>query len=58
MARTIHVLGIDSATLVCHVVGLDDSGHVVLRQRLTRSEWLTCMAHVPPHGDGSLWQCP
>jgi transposase len=47
-ARTIHVLGIDIATLVFHVVGMDASGHVVLRQRLARSELLSFMAKVPP----------
>jgi hypothetical protein len=38
MAQTISVLGIDIAKLVCHVVGMDDAGHVVLRKRLARSE--------------------
>jgi hypothetical protein len=32
MAQTISVLGIDIAKLVFHVVGMDDSGHVVLRK--------------------------
>jgi transposase len=42
------VLGIDIAKQVFHVVGMDDSGHVVLRKRLARSTWLTFMANVPP----------
>jgi hypothetical protein len=32
MAQQINVLGIDIATLVCHIVGMDDTGHVVLRK--------------------------
>jgi transposase len=48
MAQTIRVLGIDIAKRVFHVVGMDDSGHVVLRKRLARSEWLTFIANVPP----------
>jgi hypothetical protein len=37
MAQRIRGLGIDIATLVCHVVGMDDTGHVVLRKRMARS---------------------
>ena len=48
MAQTIGVLGIDIAKQVFHVVGMDDSGHVVLRKRLARSTLLTFMANVPP----------
>jgi transposase len=48
MAQTISVLGIDIAKLVFHVVGMNDSGHVVLRKRIARSELLTFMANVPP----------
>jgi transposase len=48
MAQTINVLGIDIAKLVFHVVGMDDSGQVVLRKRLARSELLTFIANVPP----------
>jgi transposase len=48
MAQTITVLGIDIAKLVFHVVGMDDSGHVVLRKRITRSELLTFIANLPP----------
>ena len=48
MAQTISVLGIDLAKLVFHVVGMDDSGHVVLRKRITRSALLTFIANVPP----------
>jgi transposase len=48
MAQTISVLGIDLAKLVFHVVGMDDSGHVVLRKRITRSALLTFIANLPP----------
>jgi hypothetical protein len=50
MAHTIRVRGIDIATLVFHVVGMDDSGHVILRKRLARSAWLTFIANLPPVG--------
>src|SRR2546430_11815885 len=48
MVQTITVLGIDIGKLVFHVVGMDDSGHVVLRKRLARSELLTFVAKLPP----------
>jgi hypothetical protein len=43
------VLRINMAQWVLHVVGMDDTGAVVLRKRLVRSEWLAFMANVPPH---------
>jgi transposase len=48
MAPTISVRGIAIAKLVFHVVGMDDSGPVVLRKRIARRAWLTFMANVPP----------
>ena len=48
MAQNITVLGIDIAKLVFHVVGMDDSGQVVLRKRLAQSALLTSIAKVPP----------
>jgi transposase len=48
MAQTITVLGIDIAKLVFHVVGMDDSGQVVLRKRLARNELLAFIANLPP----------
>ena len=48
MAQQISVLGIDIAKLVFHVVGVDDTGHVVLRKRIARSELLTFIANVLP----------
>jgi transposase len=46
MARKMSVLGIDIAKLVFHVVGMDDTGHVVLRKRLVRSELLPFIAQL------------
>jgi transposase len=48
MAQTISALGIDIAKLVFHIVGMDDSGHVVLRKRIARSDLLTFIANLPP----------
>src|SRR5688572_16991170 len=47
MAQQIRVLGIDIAKLVFHVVGMDDTGHVVLRKRMARSELLHFIATLP-----------
>jgi transposase len=48
MAQTITVLGIDIAKLVFHVVGMDDTGHVVLRKRIARGALLHFIATLPP----------
>src|SRR5262245_58116064 len=48
MTQQMSVLGIDIAKLVFHVVGMDDTGHVVLRKRLARSELLPFIAKLPP----------
>jgi transposase len=48
MAQQMSVLGIDIAKLVFYVVGMDDTGHVVLRKRLARSELLPFIAKLPP----------
>jgi transposase len=48
MAQKSRVLGIDIAKLVFHVVGMHDSGQVVLRKRLARSALLHCIAPLPP----------
>jgi transposase len=48
MAQQIRVLGIDIAKLVFHVVGMDHTGHVVLRKRIARSELLSFIANLPP----------
>jgi transposase len=48
MAQQISVLGIDLAKRVLHVVGRDDTGHVVLRKRLARGALLPCIAQLSP----------
>jgi len=48
MAQQISVLGIDIAKQVFHVVGMDDTGHVVLRKRIARSGLLPFIANLPP----------
>jgi hypothetical protein len=48
IAQTITVRGIEIATRVLPVVGIDDPGHVVLRKRLSRHAWLPFIAKVPP----------
>jgi transposase len=48
MTQKISLLGIDIAKLVFHVVGMDPTGHVVLRKRLARSELLPFIATLPP----------
>src|SRR5262245_52393692 len=52
MAQHMSVLGIDSAKQVFHLVGMEDTGHVVLRKRLARSTLLTLMANLPPLRSG------
>ncbi len=48
MARHMSVLGIGIAKLVFHIVGMDDTGHVVLRKRMARSELLPFITNLPP----------
>jgi transposase len=48
MAQHMSILGIDIAKQVFHVVGMDDSGHVVLRKRLARSALWSFIASLPP----------
>jgi transposase len=42
------VLGIDIAKLVFHIVGMNDTGAVVLRKRIARTELLRLIATLPP----------
>src|SRR5712691_11786419 len=53
LAQKIPVLGLDIAKLVLHVVGMDDTGGVVLRKRIARSELLHLVVfqkwRVAPH---------
>jgi transposase len=48
MVQIMSVLGIGIAKLVCHVVGMDDTGHVVLRKRLVPGELLAFIAQLSP----------
>jgi transposase len=48
MVQTISVLGMDIAKLVFHVVGMDDTGHEVLRKHIARSELRHVIATLPP----------
>ncbi len=48
MAHKMSVFGIAIAKLVFHVVGMDDTGRVVLRKRMARSELLPFIANLPP----------
>jgi hypothetical protein len=52
MAQQMSVWGIDIAKLVFHVVGMDDTGAVVLRKRIARSELLAFNANIPQYGGG------
>ena len=48
MAQQISILGIDIVKLVLHIVGMDDTGHVVLRKRIARGALLHFIATLPP----------
>src|SRR5262245_56336880 len=48
MAPRISVLGIDLAKLVFHIVGMDDTGHVVLRKRMACGALLHLISTLPP----------
>jgi transposase len=46
--QQVSVLGIDLAKQVLHVVGMDSSGQVVYRKRLSRGALMPCIAQCPP----------
>jgi transposase len=48
MKQDISVVGIDIAKRVFHLVGMDDRGKIVLRQRCSRGEVLPLMANLGP----------
>src|SRR5262249_23211278 len=48
MKQELHVLGIDLAKRVFHVVGMDDTGKIVLRKRLARHDLMPFIAQLPP----------
>ena len=48
MKQERNVLGIDIAKRVFHAVGMDDTGKVVLRKRLSRHDLMPFIAQLPP----------
>ena len=48
MKQEMHVLGIDIAKRVFHAVGMDDTGKVVFRKRLSRHDLMPFIAKLPP----------
>jgi transposase len=48
MKRDIRVVGIDIATRVFHLVGMDERGKLVMRKRCSRGEVLPLMANLGP----------
>ena len=48
MKHEMHVLGIAIAKRVFHIVGMDDTGKVVLRKRLSRHDLMPFLAQLPP----------
>src|SRR5262249_1527870 len=47
MKPELSVVGIDLAKSVCHLVGMDERGKIILRKRLARGEVLPFMAQLP-----------
>jgi transposase len=48
MRHEMHVLGIASAKRLFHAVGMDDTGKMVFRQRLSRHDLMPVIATLPP----------
>ena len=48
MSQQISVVGIDLAKRIFHVVGMDNTGRVVLRKRLTRGDLLSYITQLAP----------
>jgi transposase len=47
MKPELSVVGIDLAKSIFHLVGMDERGKIILRQRLARGEVMPCMAKLP-----------
>ena len=47
-STTIAVIGIDIGKNAFHIVGLDDGGAIVLRQKWSRGQVETRLANMPP----------
>jgi transposase len=48
MKHEMHVLGIDIAKRLFHAVGMDDTGKIVFRKRLSRHDLMPFIAKLPP----------
>jgi len=48
MKQEMHVLGIDMAKHVLHAVGMENTGEIVFRKRLSRHDLMPFMAKLPP----------
>ena len=48
MKHEMHVLGIDIAKRLLHAVGMDDTGKIVFRKRLSRHDLMPFIAKLPP----------
>lgn len=48
MEKHLRVLGIDIAKQIFHVVGMDETGNIVLRKRLPRGALMPFMAQLSP----------
>src|SRR6266446_97801 len=48
MQPAINVLGIAMTKHVLHAVGMDNTGEIVFRKRLSRHDLMPCMAKLPP----------
>src|SRR6266436_5731069 len=48
MKHEMNVLGIDIAKRVFHAVGMDNTGQIVFRKRLSRHDLIPFMAKLPP----------
>ena len=46
--KEINVLGVDIATRVLHAVGMDETGKIVARKRLSRHDLMPVIAQLPP----------
>jgi transposase len=48
MKHEINVLGSDIAKRVLHAVGMENTGTIVYRKRLSRHDVMPCIAKLPP----------
>ena len=48
MEKKLHVLGIDIAQQVFHLVGMNEQGTMLLRKRFYRAQVMAFIAQLPP----------